>query len=146
MTATVTDITFSPLLPLWLLIPFAGIAVLMIVYGSMRGAPGMAWRTLVLAALAVALANPSLIEERREALPDIALIVVDQSASQTIRDREDQTQTALAAMIERFERLENLETRVVTVDAIGATDEDGLPASGTELFAPIRQALADVPR
>ncbi|MEM7123388.1 MAG: hypothetical protein AAF563_19075 [Pseudomonadota bacterium] len=146
MTATVTDIAFSPLLPLWLLIPFAAVVVLLLVYGVVRGAPGMAWRTLVLAALALAMANPSLIEERREALPDIALIVVDESASQTIGERDEQTQTALDAMLERFERLDNLETRVVTVDALSALDDDGLPASGTALFAPIRQALADVPR
>ena len=146
MTATVTDIAFAPLLPLWLLIPFGVIALLMIAYGVTRGAPGMAWRTLVLAALAVAMANPSLIEERREALPDIALIVVDQSASQNIGDRGDQADAALATMIERFERLENLETRIVTVDAAAAVGDDGLPASGTQLFAPIRQALADVPR
>ena len=146
MTSTVTDIAFAPLLPLWLLIPFAVLAVLLVVYGVTRGAPGMAWRTVVLAALAVAIANPSLIEERREALPDIALIVVDQSASQTIGERGDQAQATLATMIERFERLENLETRVVTVDVAAAVGADGLPASGTQLFAPIRQALADVPR
>ena len=146
MTATVTDIVFAPLLPLWLVIPFAVGALLLVAYGVLRGAPGMAWRTLVLGALAVAMANPSLIEERREALPDIALIVVDRSASQTIGERAEQTQAALATMVERFGRLENLETRVVTVDAAAGVGEDGLPSSGTRLFAPIRQALADVPR
>jgi len=146
MTSSVTDIVLSPLLPLWLVIPFAVAALLLIGYGVVRGAPGMIWRTLVLAALAVALANPSLVEERREALPDIALIVVDHSASQTIGDRGDQTDATLAAMLDRFERLQNLEVRVVTVDAALAVGDDGLPASGTQLFDPIRQALADVPR
>ena len=86
---TVTDIVLSPLLPLWMIILFSAVALAMILYGFVRRAPGTIWRMFPMAALALALANPSLVEERREALPDVALVLVDRSSSQTVGDRTE---------------------------------------------------------
>ena len=144
--SSVTDIVLSPLLPLWLVIAFAVVALGLVIYGFIRRAPGTRWRTFTLAALALALANPSLVEERRETLPDVALVLVDRSSSQTVGDRPDQTDAALAQLTERFGRLANLDVRIAEIDPAQAAGESALPGSGTNLFGAIRRALADVPR
>ena len=146
MSATVTDIAFAPLLPLWLLVPYAVAAAAVLLYACSRRAPGTIWRALTLVALGVALANPAIVRERREALPDIALVVVDRSASQGIEGRAGQSQAALAQVLERLHRLDNLDVRTITVDPVAAASEDALPGSGTRLFGAVSRALADVPR
>ncbi len=143
---TVTDLVLSPLLPHWLIGIFGVLALTLIFYGLIREAPGMLWRIPPMGALAVALLNPSLVEERRESLPDVALVLVDRSSSQTVREREAQTDAAVAALTERFARLPNLEVRVAEIDPGAAAGQDALPGSGTNLFGAIRRALADVPR
>jgi hypothetical protein len=143
---TVTDIVLSPLLPLWMIILFSAVALAMILYGFVRRAPGTIWRMFPMAALALALANPSLVEERREALPDVALVLVDRSSSQTVGDRTEQANAAVTALTERLGRLPNLEIRVAEIDPAEAAGQDALPGSGTMLFDAMRRSLADVPR
>ena len=143
---TVTDIVLSPLLPLWMIILFSGVALAMILYGFVRRAPGTIWRIFPMAALALALANPSLVEERREALPDVTLVLVDRSSSQTLGERTEQTDAAVAALTERLGRLPNLEVRIAEIDPAEAAGQDALPGSGTMLFDAMRRSLADVPR
>ncbi|MBC6440907.1 MAG: hypothetical protein GDA49_10985 [Rhodospirillales bacterium] len=143
--ATVTDIVLNPLLPLGLAIGFGVVASGLLVYGFVRGAPGTFWRCFTIGALVLALTNPSLVEERREALPDVALVLVDRSSSQTVEGRSDQTDEALAALTDRFARLANIELRVAEIDPARAAGEGTLPGSGTNLFGAIRRSLADVP-
>ena len=143
---TVTDIVLSPLLPLWMIILFSGVALAMILYGFVRRAPGTIWRIFPMAALALALANPSLVEERRETLPDVTLVLVDRSSSQTVGERTEQTDAAVAALTERLGRLPNLEVRIAEIDPAEAAGQGALPGSGTMLFDAMRRSLADVPR
>ena len=100
-----------------------------------------AWLRLVgLAAVLAALANPTLKQEEREFLSNIAVVVVDKSDSQTIAQRKAQT----AAAVEKLERelgtIDNLEVRVVEA---GVTQDDG--KAGTTLFADLETALGDIP-
>ena len=127
MSGTVTDIAFAPLLPLCLLAPYAVLAAGLLIHAFARRAPGTLWRTATLVALGVALANPTLVRERREALPDVALVVVDGSASQAIGERTGQGEAALAQVLERLGRLDNLDVRTITVDPLAAAGEDAMP-------------------
>jgi len=132
-------ITFSPLVPnevLWAGIAAAVIVALLLIVIRSRGA----WmRALALAFAALALANPSLTREDREALPSVAVVVVDKSPSQGFGDREKQTEDARATVVQRLGRIQGLETRVVEAGhADGETD-------GTRLFSALGAALADVP-
>jgi hypothetical protein len=132
-------ITFSPLVPnevLWAAIAAATVAALLLIGIRSRGA----WvRAIALAFAALALANPSLTREDREALPSVAVVVVDKSPSQGFGDREKQTEAARTAVMQRLGRITNLETRVVEAGhADGETD-------GTRLFTALGAALADVP-
>src|SRR3954447_2848260 len=132
-------VSFAPLVPptiLWVAIGVAAaIAVLLIVVRS-RGA----WvRALALAFLALALANPSLTREDREALPSVAAVVLDRSPSQSFGDRQQQTEAARVALTERLGRIKNLEVRVIE-----AGQSDG-ETDGTRLFTALSAGLADVP-
>ena len=96
-------------------------------------------RAVALGLAALALANPSLTREDREALPSVAVVVVDKSPSQGFGDREKQTEAVRAALTQRLGRIAGLEVRTVEAgQADGETD-------GTRLFNALGAALADVP-
>src|SRR5712691_791787 len=85
-------------------------------------------RTIALALLVAALANPSLTREDRDPLTSVAVVVVDKSPSQTFGDRTRQTEAVREALKKRLERIPGLEVREVEAgQADGETD-------GTRLF------------
>jgi len=132
-------ITFTPLVPsevLWAAIAAAAIVAALLLLVRSRGA---LVRVVALAFVALALANPSLTREDREALPSVAVVVVDKSPSQNFGDRQAQTETAREALVRRLSRITGLEVRVVEAgQADGETD-------GTRLFTALGAALSDVP-
>ncbi len=142
------SIALAPLAP-WIAIGlFALLALVSLGYGVARGARGIWWRALAFAVLIVMLLNPSLKEEEREPLTDIALIVVDDSPSQGIAERRQQTETALAELRDKLARYPDLEVRVLRAggaDSRRAADSPGDAPDGTLLFGEIDKALADVP-
>ena len=71
---------FSPLLDWPLLAGLAALSLGAVVLAFVMGAAGWALRGLAALALLTALANPSLRQELRDPLPDIAFLVVDSSA------------------------------------------------------------------
>ena len=81
MTQTIAGLDFAPVLPLWLLLAAAVLAVLALIPAAWRRARGVAWRAASFALVLLALANPRLVEESRETRPDIALLLVDRSES-----------------------------------------------------------------
>ncbi len=130
---------FDPLLgwpPVWVL---AALAVAALALAFWRGLAGAWLRALTAAAVLLALANPSLQEEERADLSDIVIVVVDDSASQRIADRPDQTAGALARVETAIAALPNTEARVIRVG-------DGEGDSGTLLMAGLAEAMAEVPR
>jgi len=136
------SIDWVPLVPWALLAALGAAAAALAALALWRRAPGIWWRALALATLLLALANPTLIEEDRETLSDVALVVVDRSPSQNIAERAEQTERALSGLLERLERLPDTEVRVIDAgaDAISGKVE------GTQLFAAVRDALANLPR
>src|SRR6202166_243261 len=104
-------IAFSPLVPdevLWAAVAVAAAIAILLFVGRTRGA---AIRTLSLALLVAALANPSLTREDRDPLTSVAVVVVDKSPSQDFGDRATQTEAVRAAVAERLGRLPGIETR-----------------------------------
>ncbi len=121
---------------LWAALAVALIAAVLLLVIRSRGS---VMRATALSFAALALANPSLTREDREALPSVAVVVVDKSPSQGFGDREKQTEAVRAAVTQRLGRIAGLEVRVVEAGhADGETD-------GTRLFAALGAALADVP-
>ncbi len=135
------SITFVPLVPLWVLavLAAAGATVLAVgLWGGVRGAP---LRALAGLGLIAALANPVLRDEDRQPLSDVAVVVIDESQSQTIGERAGQTEAARKNVLEQLEAFPDLEVRVVTVGSEANTSTDG----GTRLMTALDRSLADVP-
>lgn len=133
-------IVFEPLAPVLLILALALPGVALIVYSFYRRARGAALRAIALAVLLVTLFNPTIRSEEREAVPDIAAIVVDRSQSQEIGKRPQETDAALARLGERIERMDGIETRIVEAR------NDPQDENGTTLFRALEEALSDVPR
>ncbi len=55
-----------------------------------------------------ALANPTLREEQRESLANVAIVIVDESASQTLGDRKAQTAAVKADLEAKLGKIPNL--------------------------------------
>jgi len=145
MTTALSSIAFAPLVPWPLIAALAALALAALGLALFRRARGSWWRALGLGAMLGALLNPALVEETRRPLADVAVVVVDDSPSQRVGDRSARTETALASLRARLAALPNLEVREVRVSEVSKT-EGAAPASGTRLFAALRDALADVPR
>ena len=136
----ITNLAFSPLIPWPVLTGLSCLALAVGLLGVGRGGLSGWLRLLVLAVVVAGLANPRLVVENSTPLPDLALVVVDQTLSQQIGSRAAQTEAALAELQTRLSRLPNLEVRVERVASPSGQDE------GTRLFAALERALADVPR
>ena len=133
------SLIFDPLVPgpiLWALI---AVAALLLTIALWRGLAGWWLRGLTATVLLTALANPALQEEDRAPLTDIVIAVVDDSASQSLSDRADQTASALAAVQAEIAAMDNTELRVVRTG-------DGAEDSGTLALTALAGALAEEPR
>ncbi len=132
-------VAFAPLISapfLWAAIAAACLFSLMLFVTRSRGA---LIRTLALALIVLALANPSLTREDRDPLSSVAVVIVDKSPSQNFGDRLKQTEAARDAVVYRLRRVPGLDVRVVEAgQADGETD-------GTRLFSALTSTLADVP-
>ena len=132
-----TSLTFLPLLPWPWLGAVLALAALAAGWGLARRARGAGWRLAALAALALALLQPSLAREDRQPVKDTVVVVVDQSPSQSIGRRAARTAEALAGLEKRLAGFPDLDLRVVRTGAAGDSE--------TRLFGVLAEALADVP-
>ena len=141
------ELTVSPLIPVPLL-ALAGLAlILLTAFALWRRGPGTPWRLAAYAAIIAALANPAALQEEREPLPDVAVLVVDTSASNHLGDRADLTSEIAAKLADNLRAASGLDLRIVETDG-GQAAEPGaqMPGTrGTQLFAAAETALADVP-
>ena len=133
-------IAFSPLVPPLLLAIAGAIGVVLIFLAWRGGLRGAALRLLALAAFILALLGPSLQREDRAPLPDIAVLVKDESQSQAIGNRRQRTDEATARIAAEAKALGNLDLRVVSARSGVTSGEDG-----TRLFRALRDALSDIP-
>ena len=142
MTSTGWSIAAAPLLPWWALAVFAAAAIALLGLGLWRGAPGLGWRAAAIAVLLAALVNPSLIEEERVPQRDVAIIMVDDSPSQSIGNLQQATAGALAVIKDRLAHRRDIDLRVIHA----AAPQPGGGDEGTRLFTALDRALSDVPR
>lgn len=134
------SIDISPMLPGPLFWGAVALAVLLVAALLVRRTRGAVMRAVALTALLAALANPTLRQEERESLANIAVVVTDESTSQTIGGRPQQTAAIRSDVEAKLARIPGLEVK--WVDASKPTGER---SSGTNLFADLNRALANVP-
>jgi hypothetical protein len=143
MSMGTISIEFAPLLP-WPWLAAGGLAALVLLAISFwRRARGAIWRLIACVALLGALADPSVVREDRKYLNDVAVIVVDESDSQNVPPRREQTAAALAEMEKRIKAAPGLDLRVV--HAGNEPAGDAADSGGTRLFAALAKAVADLP-
>jgi hypothetical protein len=134
----IAALRFDPLLPLWLIVALGILAGLIVALAATRRARGTILRLGAFAVLLLWLAGPRLVQETRETLPDVGLLVVDQTASMQVGDRAKLAEEARASIAAQAAKLPDLELRTITVPEQGD--------AGTRLFTMIDRALADIPR
>ncbi len=134
----IAALRFDPLIPDGLLLALLGLCVVVVALGAWRRARGTVLRALGFAVLLTWLAGPRLVQETRETLSDIGLLVVDQTASMRIGERARLAEATRRAIQQEAAKLPDMELRTVTVPESGG--------SGTRLFGAVDRAMADIPR
>ncbi|XHC13320.1 hypothetical protein ABWH98_10870 [Labrenzia sp. ac12] len=134
----VWSLAFDPLVPLWALVAGGVIAVLLTAFSGFLNLRGWLLRTLTMALLLLALANPAVEREDREPLSSVVALVVDKSQSQRLSDRQATTDEAVEELTRRIGALDGFDLRVLEARNSGSGD-------GTEAFQTLANGLADVP-
>lgn len=143
MTSAVS-VAFDPLLPWTVLAVLGGIGLVLVLLGLRAGARGTMWRLGSLVVVLAALANPSLIEEKRKPIADVALIVVDDSDSMAIGERRQQVQAARESLKRKLGQQDGLEIRETVLQPSHIQLGSERPG-GTRLIEAMRSALVEVP-
>ena len=110
-------LTLAPMLPWPVIAGLSAAALGLVVLALVRGGRGTVLRAVVLAVLVVALVNPRAVHEERQPQNDIAIVVVDRSASQSVGKRREQTAAARASVTLGPARFDALEVRVIPAPA-----------------------------
>ncbi|MCG8545832.1 MAG: hypothetical protein MJE12_16660 [Alphaproteobacteria bacterium] len=137
-----TTIDFSPLLPMPLLIAVSVLAVVVVLLGFTARARGASLRAAAVAILVLALFNPALVEEQREPLKDVAVVVVDETPSLAVADRNEAVEDALQDIQARLEKMsDTLDVRTVRVRHENVSEG----SDGSKVIGPLMRAVRDVP-
>lgn len=132
---------FEPLLSrTWLLALLLPLAALVLA-GLFLRQRGSFIRLLALAAIALALFNPIMVDEQREPLKSVVAVIADRSQSQNLGNRRGDTDAALKAIEQQLAQMPQFEVRVVEA---GRADDDN-DGNATRLFQALNGALRDVP-
>lgn len=143
-TTSAVSIAFDPLLPWTVLAGLGAIGLLLVALGLRAGARGTIWRLGSLVVVMAALANPSLIEEQRKPIADVALVVVDDSDSMAIGERRQQVQAAREALKRKLGQQDGLEVREAVLPPSQIQLGSERPG-GTRLIDTMRSALVEIP-
>jgi hypothetical protein len=143
-TTSAVSVAFDPLLPWEILAGLVAVGLVLVLLGLRAGARGTMWRLGAVAIVLAALANPTLIEEQRKPIADVALVVSDNSDSMGIGERRQQVQAAREALKKRLSEQQGLEVREATLPPSHIQLGSDRPG-GTRLIETMRQALVEVP-
>lgn len=139
LSAQSVSIHLSPSLPAEALFVFGFIILAILLVVAMVSRRMVLMRLVSFAVFMMILLNPSLHEEKRERIPSIAAVIVDESPSQEFGKRAERTQEALEYVRKTLAQYEGLEVREAAGPAEGAL------ASRTTLFQTLQDVYADVP-
>ena len=132
----IAAVRWAPLLPWWVVAAVVAVCLLALALAALRRARGVAWRALAFALLIAWLGGPRLVREARDVMPDIGLLVLDDSGSMALGDRAKLRDQARDSVLAQAAHLPGLEMRTVTIPS----------GSGTPLFAAITRAAAGIPQ
>jgi hypothetical protein len=121
---------------LWLSI---AAAIVLTAFAFALRAPGAWARGIALAVVLLALANPLIVHETREGLPDVVALIVDHSQSMDTKGRARDADAAATQIRKALAADKSLEVRTAEVTTRPGED------TGTQLFTALQSALASAP-
>ena len=135
------SIGFEPLAS-WPVIAVAGIVLIALaaigLYLRLRGA---VFRLVASIALAGALINPVVLDEKREPLTSIVALIVDRSQSQDIGERGAQTDDTVERLLAKLARFPQFDVRRIEAGRSAKAEE----RTETRIFEALESAIRDVP-
>ncbi len=137
------SLQFVPLLSWWVIIGLGFCSSILLAYSFFKKARGSSWRAAGIGVLIVILINPVAVDEDREARNDVLTILIDESTSQTLKDRKAQAAAAFKYLKNRMQDMRNLETRIVRAGAVRTSKSKRV--DGTEIFDALTKATSDIP-
>jgi len=132
-------IDFAPHVPPALLWVLGGAALIIVLYAFAVRARGAWARALVFGVAMLALANPLIVHETREPLNDVVALIADHS--QSMDHRRGDEDAAIAQIKKKLAGQRNLVVREAEIPSRNDGED-----SGTQAFAALDEALADVPQ
>jgi hypothetical protein len=142
--SSAVSVAFDPLLSWTIVAVLAGLGLVLVLLGLRAGARGTLMRLVSVAVVLAAMVNPTLVEEQRKPIADVALIMVDDSDSMSIGDRRQQVQAAREMLKRKFGQQQGLEIREAVLPPSHIQLGSERPG-GTRLIEAMRSALVDVP-
>ena len=129
------SLNFYPFIHINLLIILILISLLVIFLGFKLKAPGNIFRSILIFLIILSIANPAIISENRENIPDTVAVILDLSPSQDINDRKDIAQKTYNTIKNNLEKINNLDIRFKTING----------ERGSKIFEPLASMIGDVP-
>lgn len=139
---THSSLSAAPLLPLPWLYAFAGLGVILLTLALVSRAPGTFWRLLALVFAFAMLANPIMEHALLQPVRDIAILAIDDSASQQLTGRPQQVEKLLPALRARLGKAADLDIREIHVPGRDSTALAGALAEAMAEIPPERRAGA----
>ena len=138
----VGTISFDPYVSWMILAGIGGVLVLMLFAAGWLGLKGWFLRGCAALLLLAGLANPSYREEDRTPLSDIVFLVVDETSSQTLGERQAQVDDTLPELLAELGQNPEDPVDVITVSVKDAPDDAA--ERGTILLSELAKAAAEV--
>ncbi len=132
---------WSPLLPYLSITLLAVLAVIVVILARWKRVPDFYWRGLFFMLIGFLLLNPVIISEVRQPLPDKLVIVVDESASENIADRNKTAEKILAYIQQQLKTMPHIEPVIIRA----GQDAVSLKNQNTSLFSVLQDNLANIP-
>lgn len=134
------SVEFFPLFSNDVLVALAVLSLAVVLLSVWRNRRGAFLRTVSLACLLAALFNPSLKNEERQPLSNIAVVAIDESSSMQLAGRSERAHELEGELRAELGKIPHLEVRWVRVK--GAEQPGG---EATNIFAALNTAMADIP-
>ena len=129
------SLNFYPLININLLIILIIISLITVFIGIRLKAPGNIFKTILLCLIILSIANPTIISENRQNIPDTVAVLLDLSPSQDINNRKDIAKKTYNTIKNELEKIDNLEARFKTING----------KKGSKIFEPLNSMIGDIP-
>ena len=129
------NIILYPYIPLMYLYIIIGIILFITFINFKLKANGTIIKFLFMLIIIVTIANPVIISENRESLPDTVAVILDLSPSQNINDRKKDALEIYESIKNKLAKIKDLEVRYKTIKG----------EKGTNIFNPLYSLVGDIP-